>query len=468
MNQTETHTYETTKTAPAKEILSWAMYDFANSSYATIVSTTIFNPYFVKVVAGEGSGLKDGQGTFLLTLCISLSSLAIVVSAPIIGTVADAFANKKRLLVFATSLCVLCTLSLSAVGKGAYITGMIALTLANFAYGTAEDLVAAFLPELAARQDMGRVSAFGWTVGYLGGLASLALCFAYIQWAKGSGQQAENYVPATMIITALMYGLGSLPLFLFVKERAIPDLAVKGKNVFKIGFQRLSLTLSHAVHFKDLFRFLICLLVFTCGTTTVMSLASVYAQQVMGFSTNDSVMMIFAVNVTAAIGAFCIGFLQDKIGSIRTLAISLSLWIIATAGAFACTNRTVFWILANLIGLAMGASGSSGRALVGLFSPPGRSGEFFGLWGLAGKLAAAIGPLSFGLVTLATGNNLRLALLTSTAFFVVGLALLFLVDEKRGREAAHKQILEEDPQDAKEAKQTGNESNLAKEPEANA
>lgn len=436
------HNLETKETAPAKEILSWAMYDFANSAYATIVSTTIFNPYFVQVAAGEGSGLAPGQGTFLLTLCISIASMLIVLSAPVIGTIADAHACKKRLLLVFTSICVLCTISLALVGRGAYLLGMIALTLANFSYGTAEDLAAAFLPELARREDMGRVSAFGWTIGYLGGLSALAVCFAFILWAKKEGMNAESYVPVTMLITAAFYGLGALPTFLFLKERSVPEHGAKDIALIKEAFARLKVTVAHAVHYQDLFRFLLSLLVFSCGTTTVMTLASVYAQQVMGFNTNDSVVLIFAVNVAAALGAFGVGRVQDRIGSIRTLSISLGLWILATGGAFFCNSRPVFWGLSVLIGIAMGASGSSGRALVGLFSPPGRSGEFFGLWGLSGKLAAAIGPLTFGTVTLLSGNNYRLALLSSTTFFVIGLLLLFLVNEKRGREAAHLNLSE--------------------------
>ncbi len=440
MEETPSLANETVETAPKKEILAWAMYDFANSAYATIVSTTIFNPYFVSVAAGAGSGLAAGEGTFLLTLSISIASLAIVFSAPVIGTIADARASKKRFLFFSTICCVLCTALLSMVGKGDYLLGMVLLILANFTYGTAEDLVAAFLPELACRKDMGRVSAFGWAIGYTGGLVALAVSFAYIIYAKKIGLNAEAFVPVTMLITAGIYGLGATPTFLFLKERAVADSSVDSKQFVRIGFERLRVTLSHVVYYQDLFRFLASLLVFSCGTTTVMTLASVYAQEVMGFSTDDSVKMIFVVNVTAALGALGIGYLQDKIGSIRTLAISLLLWIIATGGAYFCTSREIFWLLANLIGLAMGASGSSGRALVGLFSPPGRSGEFFGLWGLAGKLAAAIGPLTFGVVTRLTHNNHRLALLSSTSFFLIGLILLVFVNEKRGREAAHQAI----------------------------
>ena len=439
-NSSEAEIFEAHQTAPKKEILAWAMYDFANSAYATIVSTTIFNAFFVSVVAGPETGLAAGQGTFLLTLCITIASLAIVISAPAIGTIADATANKKKVLAIATICCVTCTALLSLVGKGAYALGMVLLVLANFCYGTGEDMAASFLPELATKKDMGRISAIGWTIGYTGGLVALAICFLYVMFAKKQGHSAEMYVPVTMLITAAIYGLGSLPTFLIMKERAKPDPNAITKNLLAVGFERLKLTMSHAVHYQDLFRFLICLLVFTCGTTTVMSLAAVYAQEVMGFNSQDLMLMIFAVNVTAAIGAFCIGFLQDKIGSIKTLAISLLLWIVATGGAFLCDNKNLFWGLAMLIGVAMGASGSSGRALVGLFSPPGRSGEFFGLWGLAGKLAAAIGPLTFGLITMLTGNNQRLAILSSTSFFLVGLILLFFVNEERGKEAAHKNI----------------------------
>ncbi len=429
----------TVKTAGKGEILSWAMYDFANSAYTTVVATTMFNPYFVKVVAAEGSGLQPGQGTLLLTTGICISSLLIVMTAPVIGTIGDALACKKKLLLITTLLCVVTTALLHQIGPGAYVAGIALLIVSNFAFGTGENLIAAFLPELASKEDMGKVSAFGWAIGYIGGLSTLALCLWYVTGALKQGLHAKDFVPVTMLITAAFYAIGALPTFLFVKERAIAEKESLGANfaeIASVGFKRIAQTVEQARHYRDLFRFLITLLVYSCGTATVVGLASVYAQQAMGFTEQDSVKLIFVVNVTAALGAFGIGFVQDKLGSVRTLMIALCMWSVATTTAYFCTSVTVFWVIANLIGLAMGASGSAGRALVGLFSPPGRSGEFFGLWGLAGKLAAAIGPLTFGLVTCVTGNNYRLALLSTTIFFVVGLILLVTVNEKRGREAA--------------------------------
>ena len=425
------------KPASKLEIFSWAMFDFANSTYATIVMTAVYSAYFVKTVAGKTEGIGESMGTLLLTISVCISSLLIVFTAPIIGSMADATAQKKKYLFIATIVCIIFTGLLALVGSNDVWIGLALLVVANTCFGTGEDLIAAFLPEIATRDTMGRISAFGWTVGYVGGLFSLGVCLLYINWARGQGLSDHVYVPVAMLLTSGMFFLGSLPTFLFLKERAKPDPELAKVNHVKLAFERLGETIKHASHYKDLARFLLTLFCYSCGTTTVFTLASVYAQQVMGFSTADSIIMILVVNVTGAIGAFSFGFIQDKFGSIRTLAVSLVIWACATSLAFAATTRPVFWVVAILVGIAMGASQSAGRALVGLFSPEGRSAEFFGLWGLVVKLATAVGPLSFGLVSYLTNSNYRIAILSTTIFFVVAVILLFTVDEKRGRLAAH-------------------------------
>jgi UMF1 family MFS transporter len=142
------------------------------------------------------------------------------------------------------------------------------------------------------------------------------------------------------------------------------------------------------------------------------------------------------VNVTAAVGAFGFGLLQDRLGSVRTLALTLAVWIAALVLAYFVESRAGFWVVANLVGVALGSSQSAGRALVGQFSPPARAAEFFGLWGLAGKLAAVVGPLTYGVIAWASHGNHRLALLSTALFFLLGLALLLTVNEARGRDAA--------------------------------
>lgn len=417
------------------EIFSWAMFDFANSTYGTVVATAIYSAYFVSVVAKDLP--QHGQGTLWLTLTISVSAVFVAVTAPIIGTIADATASKKKFLFIATAICVVFTALLSVTGPGDVFLAMLILFITSASFGTGEDLVAAFLPEIARRENMGRVSAFGWTIGYIGGLTVLGICLAYVNWARSMNHTAEQYVPVTMWITAGVFALATIPTFINLKERAVAEPNLPVRDYFLVGWQRLRETYRQARQYEDLWRFFITLFVYTCGTTTVVTLASVYASAVMGFTTQDNIVLVLVVNVTAAVGAFLFGFVQDKIGSVKTLTITLVIWAAATSLAFVASSRPLFWVVANLVGLAMGASQSAGRALVGQLSPVGRSGEFFGLWGVVGKLAAAVGPLSFGLITYLTQNNLRIAILSTTAYFIVSIFLIQTVNEERGRLAVH-------------------------------
>ncbi len=420
----------TEQLAPRKEIFSWAMYDFANSGYTTVVLTAVFNAYFVGVVAAS---LENGQATFLWVLTLAVANLLVLVSAPVIGAIADQRASKKKFLLLTTIGCVVATAMLGWVGPGDIVLAIGLIIFSNYMFALGEGLIAAFLPEISPPQDMGRVSGFGWTIGYLGGLLVLGLSLAYVSWAQNEGLSPENTIPVTMWITAAMFALAALPTFLWLRERAT---ASENKKNYFSGLASLIKTLKHAHHYRDLFRFLIALAIFYSGIHTVIVIAAVYAQEVMGFTTQDSITLILIVNITAALGAFVFGFVQDKIGSINTLGLTLALWVIALLTAYFSETRIVFWLVANLIGLAMGASQSAGRALVGQFSPPGQSAEFFGLWTFAVRLAAIIGPVSYGITAYLTKGDHKLALLITILFFVAGGLMLLTIDEQRGRKAA--------------------------------
>jgi len=411
------------------------MFDFANSGYTTVVLTAIFNAYFVGVVAGSGLD-HDGRATLLWTLATSAANVLVLVSAPIVGAIADHGARKKQFLFWTTAGCVVFTGLLGTVGPGDIATGMIFLALSALMFHTGEDLIAGFLPELASERDMGRISGYGWALGYVGGLIVLGVCLIYINFAQAHGRGAAHFVPVTMLITACAFALASLPTFFWMRERATPQPLWSFVTSVRIGFGRVKETLSRARHYRDLFRFLVTLSVYYCGIYTVIVLAAVYAQQAMGFGTQETIIMILVVNVTAAVGAFGFGIVQDRIGSVPTLIATLIVWILALVVAFATESRSAFWVVANLVGIALGSSQSAGRALIGLFSPRERSAEFFGLWGLAGKLASVVGPLCYGFVAYLSGGNHRLALLSTGVFFIAGLALLMSVNERRGREAA--------------------------------
>jgi UMF1 family MFS transporter len=418
-------------TVTPREAWAWAMYDFANSGYTTVVITAIFNAYFVSVVAGN-----QPWATFAWTAALAVSYAAIMFTAPLLGAYADAWAAKKKLLALTTIGCVAFTALLAFSGPGSLWLTIPLLVLSNYFYGSGENLIAAFLPELARGDALGKVSGWGWSLGYVGGLVSLGACLAYVTWAQAQGQHAADFVPVTMLITAALFALSSLPTFLFLKERAVPQPHLQGKNLLQESFARLKQTLAHARDFRDLRRFLICTVFYQAGIQAVITLAAIYAQQAMHFTTQQTIMLIFVVNITAAVGAFLFGFLQDRIGHIPAIALTLLGWIVMILLAWAAQGPDMFWLAANLAGICMGASQSAGRALVGLLSPATRRAEFFGLWGLAVKLSAILGPVTYGLVSWVSQGDHRLAILITGSYFVAGLLTLYGVDAQRGRAAA--------------------------------
>jgi UMF1 family MFS transporter len=400
------------------------MYDFANSGYTTVVLTAVFNAYFVSVVAANAP-----WATFAWTAALSVSYLIVMVAGPLLGAWADAHAAKKRLLAFSTVVCIVGTVALAWSGPGAVAWAVTFIIVSNVSYAIGENLCAAFLPELARPEALGKVSGWGWSLGYFGGILALAISLAWVMTAATRGTTTSQAVPGTMLITAAIFALAALPTFLWLKERATPA-SVPGARA---AFARLLETARDARKYRDLLLVFGCGVCYQAGVATVIALAAIYAEQVMGFKTADTILLILAVNVTAAIGAFGFGYAQDRIGKVWALRWTIVGWIAMTVVAYYSQTPAMFWVAANLAGLCMGSSQSAGRALVAYLSPPNRSGEFFGLWGVATRLAAILGPLTYGAVTWMTHGNHRLAILLTGTFFVAALLVLALVDERRGR-----------------------------------
>jgi UMF1 family MFS transporter len=409
-----------------REVWAWSMYDFANSGYTTVVITAVFSAFFVSGVAG-----KAPWATFAWTAALSASYLVVLLTAPLVGAWADAHAAKKRLLLYATVGCVVFTALLYFTGPGTVALAIALIILSNFFFATGENLIAAFLTELADSKAMGRVSGWGWAFGYIGGLVSLGVALAYILvWATPRGQEGTQYVPVVMLITALIFALAATPTFLFLKERARPHRELEQP------WRRVRQTLRQARNYRDLWRFLTCILFYQAGIQAVIALAAIYATEAMKFTFVDTIILILVVNITAAIGAFSFGYLQDVIGHMRAMRVVLVGWIIMIALAYLAQGVALFWVAANLAGLCMGAAQAAGRAIVGYLSPPARTAEFFGLWGLAVKAASIFGPLTYGAVTWIFVGNHRLGILSVGVYFVVGLILLVGIDVERGRRAA--------------------------------
>ncbi len=414
-----------------REVFGWAMYDFANSGYTTVVLTAVFNSYFVGVVAGGAE-----WATFAWTLVIAASSLVVMLTMPALGAYADLHARKKALLAMSTAACVAGTAALALARGGDLWIAVAAMLVSNVCYSYGESLTAAFLPELARPDALGRVSGWGWSFGYFGGMLSLGLCLAYVLWAQAKGQPATQFVPVTMGITAAVYGVASLATFALLRERAEPRSEAARDAGLAGALRQLWRTAGRAREFADFTWLLACAVFYQAGIAVVVALAAVYAEQALGFRQAETMMLVFLVNIAAALGAFAFGYWQDRIGHKRALSVTLAGWVVMTALAYLATGPALFWVAAVIAGLCMGSSQSAGRAMAGVFAPAAQRAEFYGLWTFATRLSAIVGPLTYGAVTWATGGNHRLAILSTATFFVFGLILLGPVNVQRGARAA--------------------------------
>jgi MFS transporter, UMF1 family len=414
-----------------REVFGWAMYDFANSGYTTVVLTAVFNTYFVGVAARGAP-----WATLAWTLVIAASSLIVMLTMPMLGAHADRHAAKKRLLAMTTLGCVVTTLALAGVGHGDLGLAVVAVVLSNVFYSYGESLTAAFLPELARPDAVGRVSGWGWSFGYLGGMLALGLCLAYVLSAQARGLPATEFVPTTMLITAGLYGLASLATFTLLRERALAQAASPAQEGLLASLQGLAASWRQARTHIDFSWLLVCGAFYQAGISVVIALAAVYAEQVLGFRQAQTMALVFLVNVAAALGAFAFGYGQDRLGHKPALGITLAGWIVMTLLAYAATDAAMFWVAAVIAGLCMGSSQSAGRAIVGVLAPASRRAEFYALWTFATRLSAIVGPLTYGAVTWWSGGNHRLAILSTALFFVVGLLCLAPLNVSRGMQLA--------------------------------
>ena len=414
-----------------REVFGWAMYDFANSGYTTVVITAVFAAYFV-----SGIAQKATWATFAWTAALSISYAIVMLTMPSLGAYADLRGAKKKLLVLTTLACVVSTAALALAGPGSVALAMLLVIVSNTFYSYGESLTAAFLPELARQESLGKVSGWGWGFGYFGGMLALGICLGYVLWAQGQGIKADQFVPVTMLVTAVLYGVASLVTFWLLRERAQPNPAALRQGGLKASLQQLRRTFRQARSYQDFMWLLACAVFYQGGVAVAITLAAIYAEQVIGFQPQETMVLIFVLNLAAAAGAFGWGYFQDRVGHKLALGITLVGWIATCIIAAVTTTKGGFWYAAAIAGFCMGSSQSAGRAMAGLFAPKKQLAEFYGLWTFAIRLASIVGPLSYGAITWATGGDQRTAILSTALLFVIGLVLLTRIDVARGRQAA--------------------------------
>lgn len=433
-----------TKRAPFKEIFGWAMFDFANSSYTTVIITVVYSVLFPNVIVGDGPEYKMGLLYWSLALCISYG--LVVATAPVLGAIMDFIAAKKAFLFASYLVTVLATSALYFVEPGGIILAMVLIVISNYGFATGESFAAAFLPDLGEPKDLGKISGFAWGLGYFGGIAATALAIGLL-----GPQTIDNFERQRWIgpLTGLFFCVAAIPTFLLLKNRGQAKILPPGENYLALGFRQLTRTFREIRVYRDLIALLVSLFFSFAGLAIIITFTFNYGDKVIHWSPATQVLMFVLTNIAAAAGAIVFGFLQDRIGCKMTYGLTLALWVVAIGMIYSVDAiagqinhwlgaslevQTVFLGIGAVAAICMGATQSAGRALVGLFSPPEKAGEFFGLWGLSGKLAAIAGILSLGLLQVRFG--LKTSILLTSILFILSLAAVGFVNEQRGRQSA--------------------------------
>lgn len=395
-------------------IFVWTLFDFANTSFSIIVVTFVYAVYFKKTVA---QNLPIGDLYWSISTSIAMIVTALI--SPILGAVADHSAGKKRFLLFFTILCLTSTSLLYFVGEGMIFWGIFLFVLANIGFEAGLVFYDAFLPEITQPKNFGRVSGYGFAMGYFGSLATLAIIYPLIQ---------KDLIQGTFPITSAFFLIFSLPIFFSLKEHRKTN--VRTDSFVKIGINRVWTTLTHLKNYKNLVIFLLAYFFYIEGVNTVIFFSGNYASTTLKFETSELFVFFITVQTTAIIGSILLGITADSIGQKKTIMISLVLWLITVCLAYLITDKTGFYFVGLLAGAAMGSSQSTSRSLMSKLTPPDKKTEFFGFYSFFGKSSAVVGPMVFGLVSYVTKSQ-RLAIISIAFFFLIGLLILTKVKDPK-------------------------------------
>jgi UMF1 family MFS transporter len=425
----------TTRDVP-RVIWSWALYDWANSAFTTLVVTFIYSTYFTKAMAPD-----EVTGTAWWSRAVAVSAILTAILSPILGAAADRAGARKRFLAVTTAICIAATTALAFVSPGLENAALLALVLyviGDWAFETGYTFYNAFLPTIASQARIGRVSGYGWGLGYIGGLVCMAVALVgFVQpevpWFGLSKEGGWN-VRATNLLVAAWFLIFSLPLFLYVPERKAGPFRLDVAGTFR----ELGRTVRALGRYREIVKFLVARLIFNDGLVTVFAFGGIYAAGTFGMTLDQVIVFGIALNVASGLGALLFGVLDDRIGGKNTIMITLVALIVAASLAVWAPDRTWLWIAGMLIGLFVGPNQSASRSLMGRFVPERHQAEFFGFFQFSGKVTSFFGPILLGTATYMF-NSQRAGVATVLIFFVVGGLILATVNERAGIAAAREE-----------------------------
>ncbi len=395
----------------SKDVFNWSLFDFANSTFATIIVAFVYAIYFKKVVA-----FNLPIADFYWSTAINISMILVAILSPVLGAASDYYSNKKKYLFFFTFLCIISTALLYFVTEGMILWGMVLFILANIGFQAGLGFYDAFIKEISEFINYNKVSSFGYAVGYMGSLASLAAVIVL-----------QDSPRSTFIACAVMFLLFSMPIFLFVKEKK-KVIPVNSQNFLSIGFKRTFDTIKHISNFRNIRIFLFSYFLYIDGVNTIIFFSANFAQTTLNFEIKDLILFFIIVQVTALLGSILFSWIADKFGTKKTIMFIIISWAVITIMVFFANDKTTFLIIGALAGTFLGSSQALSRSFFGRLIPEDKKTEFFGFYSLFEKTSTILGPLTFGLVSWLTGNQ-RYAVISILIFFVAGFLLFRKVKE---------------------------------------
>ena len=415
--------------APRRGLFGWCLYDWANSAFPTVIITFVFSAYFTKAIAAD-----EISGTAQWGIAISLSGLFVALLSPFLGAIADHGGRRKPWVFVLTLLCVVASalLWLARPETNFIILALSLAALANFAFEMAMVFYNAMLPDLVPRQHIGRLSGWGWGLGYAGGLVCLGLTLVLLVQAETPifGLDKENFehIRATGPMVAIWMAVFAAPFFLWTPDR--PDQGISFAAALKRGIATLIDTFRRVREYKQIVRFLIARMMYTEGLNTLFIFGGIYAAGTFGMEFDELILFGIALNVTAGLGAAAFAWVDDRIGPKRTILIAVTGLTVLGAVLLFVEGKALFWTFALPLGIFVGPAQAASRTMMARLAPPRMMTEMFGLYALSGKATAFLGPALLAWMTVVFASQ-RAGMAVIMVFFLLGLVLLMGVADKR-------------------------------------
>lgn len=430
------------KPAGRKAVWGWALYDFGNSAFTTLIVTFIYSFFFAQEIAPDGD-----TGTVMWANGIALTAIVVALTSPFLGALADRGGHRRRFLLITTSVAITGCALLYFPTPGQVTFALTVFVVSNIAFELSGVFYNSYLPALADSESIGKVSGYGWALGYLGGLLAMAIALVgfvrpetpLFGLATGEEGLFQN-VRATTVLVAVWFAVFAIPMFRWVPEPAHPDAPPIGE-LLRDTVTQLADTFREIRRYGQIVRLLVARMIYNDGLVTIFALGPLYAAEVFGFTLTEVMLWGLALNVTAGLGAVSMGFLDDRIGGRKTILISLVGLFIATLWATTApaSSKLSMFLAGLLVGVFVGPNQAASRSLLGRFVPAERETEFYGFFAFSGKAIAFMGPLFYGLMTTVFGNQ-RYGVGGLLVFFVVGGLILMGVDEEAGIAASGRAV----------------------------